>query len=75
MPIAPGRSILDALIGIGLNPPHSCREGTCGSCEARVVEGTPDHRDEVLTDAEQAEGKRMMICCSGSKSPLLVLDL
>ena len=75
VPIAPGRSILDALIGIGLNPPHSCREGTCGSCEARVVEGTPDHRDEVLTDAEQAEGKRMMICCSGSKSPLLVLDL
>lgn len=75
VPIAPGRTILDALIEIGLRPPHSCREGTCGSCETRVLEGTPDHRDEVLTDAEMAEGKRMMICCSGSKSPVLVLDL
>lgn len=75
VPIAPGRSILDALIEVGLQPPHSCREGTCGSCEARVLEGTPDHRDEILTDAERDEGTRMMICCSGSKSPLLVLDL
>lgn len=75
VPMARGRSILDALIEIGLHPPHSCREGTCGSCETRVLEGTPDHRDEVLTDAERAEGTRMMICCSGSKSPTLVLDL
>lgn len=75
VPVAQGQSILDALIGIGLHPAHSCREGTCGSCETRVVEGTPDHRDEILTDAERAEGTRMMICCSGSKSPLLVLDL
>lgn len=75
VPIAQGRSILDALIEIGLNPQHSCREGTCGSCETRVLEGTPDHRDEILTDAERAGGTRMMICCSGSKSSLLVLDL
>ncbi len=75
VPVAKGRSILDALIEIGLDPPHSCREGTCGSCETRVLEGTPDHRDEFLTDAERAEGQRMMICCSGSKSPTLVLDL
>jgi vanillate O-demethylase ferredoxin subunit len=75
VPIVQGRSILDALIGIGLSPQHACREGTCGSCETRVLEGTPDHRDEILTDAERDEGTRMMICCSGSKSPLLVLDL
>lgn len=75
LPIAKGRSILDALIEVGLQPPHSCREGTCGSCETRVLEGTPDHRDEVLTDDERAAGTRMMICCSGAKSPVLVLDL
>ena len=32
MPTAKGRSILDALIEIGIEPPHSCREGTCGMC-------------------------------------------
>lgn len=75
IPIVPGRSILDALLDIGLKPPHACREGLCGACETRVIDGTPDHRDQFLTDAEMAEGQRMMICCSGSKSPVLVLDL
>ena len=32
-----------------------CREGICGSCETRVVSGVPEHRDSVLTPAEQAE--------------------
>jgi ferredoxin-NADP reductase len=75
LPIAPGRSILDALIDIGIAPAHSCREGICGACETRVLQGEPDHRDMVLSDAERAAGTVMMICCSGSKSPVLVLDL
>lgn len=75
VPIAKGRSILDALIEIGIEPPHSCREGICGACETGVLQGTPDHRDLMLSEAERAEGTRMMICCSGSKGPMLVLDL
>ena len=70
-----GKSILDCLIEIQVEPPFSCREGVCGTCEVRVLEGTPDHRDLVLTDAERAVGDRMMVCCSGAKSPRLVLDL
>lgn len=73
--IAPGHTILDSLIEIGIEPPYSCREGICGTCEVAVLDGTPDHRDLVLSAAEKAEGKRMMICCSGSKSQKLVLDL
>jgi vanillate O-demethylase ferredoxin subunit len=41
----------------------------------RVLSGTPDHRDLVLSLAEKAANKRMMICCSGAKSSKLVLDL
>jgi tetrachlorobenzoquinone reductase len=40
-----------------------------------VLEGVPDHRDLILTQEEQASNKKMMICCSGSKSEKLVLDL
>jgi vanillate O-demethylase ferredoxin subunit len=40
-----------------------------------VIEGVPDHRDLFLSKEEQAANKTMMICCSGSKSPSLVLDL
>jgi ferredoxin-NADP reductase len=73
--IAPGQSILAALIAIGIEPPNSCRQGICGTCETRVLAGTPDHRDMVLGDAEKAAGDRMMICCSGAKTPTLELDL
>lgn len=73
--VAQGQSILAALIAVGIEPPNSCREGICGTCETRVIAGTPDHRDLVLSDAEKAAGDRMMICCSGAKTPTLELDL
>lgn len=75
VPIPAGSSILDALLDLGLKPPHTCREGLCGACETAVLEGVPDHRDQFLTDAEMEEGRKIMICCSGAKSPVLVLDL
>jgi vanillate O-demethylase ferredoxin subunit len=40
-----------------------------------VIEGIPDHRDLFLSPEEQAANKTIMICCSGSKSGTLVLDL
>ena len=73
--IQPGQTLLDGLIAIGAEPTFSCQQGICGTCEVRVLEGTPDHRDMVLTEAEQAANDRMMVCCSGAKSTRLVLDL
>ncbi|CAN5539024.1 PDR/VanB family oxidoreductase [soil metagenome] len=73
--VPPGRTILDCLTEAGLEPPSSCRQGICGTCEVRVLAGTPDHRDMVLGDAERAANDRMMVCCSGSLSARLVLDL
>ncbi|MBM3347573.1 MAG: oxidoreductase [Betaproteobacteria bacterium] len=70
-----GKTILDALKDVGINVAHSCTEGICGTCETRVVEGTPDHRDLILTPEERAANKTMMVCCSGSKSERLVLEL
>jgi vanillate O-demethylase ferredoxin subunit len=70
-----GKTILDALESEGLSPPFSCREGICGECETRVLGGVPDHRDSILSESEKNSGKSMMICCSGSKSSELVLDL
>lgn len=54
---------------------YSCEEGYCGSCEQRVLEGMPDHRDSVLSERERAENKSMMICVSRSRSHRLVLDV
>jgi vanillate O-demethylase ferredoxin subunit len=73
--VPPDKSILQVLEANGLRLESSCREGTCASCEICVLEGTPDHRDSVLTAAERRKNDVMMICVSRSLSETLVLDL
>jgi ferredoxin-NADP reductase len=73
--IPPDKTILAVLIEAGEDPLHDCQRGDCGICQVNVIEGTPDHRDYILTDAEKAAGKIMQICISRSKTPRLVLDL
>lgn len=70
-----GKTILNAILDAGIAVNHACAEGVCGTCETRVLEGVPDHRDQFLSKQEQAMNKTIMICCSGSKSGTLVLDL
>jgi len=70
-----GTSIFDAVEKAGVEVLGSCMEGICGTCECDVLEGTPDHRDLVLTPQEHARNDQMLACCSGSKSAVLVLDL
>jgi vanillate O-demethylase ferredoxin subunit len=70
-----GKTILDALLDAGIAVNYACTEGVCGTCETRVLEGIPDHRDQFLSKEEQAANKTIMICCSGVKSRTLVLDL
>jgi ferredoxin len=53
----------------------SCREGICGSCETRVLAGSPIHRDSILSEEEQEAGDVMMLCVGRASSPRLVLDL
>ena len=73
--IPPDKSILNTLIDAGVDVDFSCAMGGCGTCETRVVEGSPDHRDNYLSEEERAQNDVIMICCSRSKSPVLVLDL
>jgi ferredoxin-NADP reductase len=70
-----GQTILDALLAAGVSANYACTEGVCGTCETKVLEGMPDHRDLFLSKEEQEANKTIMICCSGSKSPTLVLDI
>lgn len=70
-----GKTILDVLLEIGVSVPYSCTEGVCAACETQVLSGIPDHHDLVLSNEERGANDRMMICCSGAKSELLVLDL
>uniref|UniRef100_A0A0H3X2B8 Ferredoxin n=1 Tax=Pandoraea faecigallinarum TaxID=656179 RepID=A0A0H3X2B8_9BURK len=73
--VNPGKTMLDALLDASVHAPYSCREGVCGTCEVAVLEGTPEHRDLVLSQEERASGRTVMICCSGCRGERLVLDL
>jgi len=73
--VPPGSSVLEAVRAAGLEVPTACTDGRCGLCETRVLEGTADHRDGVLTADERAVGETMMICVSWAATARLVLDL
>jgi len=73
--VSEGCSILDALMMSGIDAPYSCCEGLCGTCETRVLEGIPDHRDNLLSEKAKAANQSVIICVSGSRSKRLVLDL
>ncbi|KOV62077.1 ferredoxin [Streptomyces sp. MMG1121] len=73
--VAPEVSVLDAVRAAGVEVLYSCTEGTCGTCETEVLEGSPDHRDSVLSEEERAAGDTMMICVSRCRGARLVLDL
>jgi vanillate O-demethylase ferredoxin subunit len=69
------RSVLEVLAVAGIEVPSMCGQGLCGTCITGVLEGSPDHRDSLLTAAERAKNDRFTPCCSRSLGPLLVLDL
>jgi vanillate O-demethylase ferredoxin subunit len=73
--IPPNKSVLQVLLGAGIDIPYSCESGVCGTCATLVLDGAPDHRDAYFTDAERAKGDRFTPCCSRSTTPVLVLDL
>lgn len=73
--VAENVSILDAVRAAGVDAPSSCELGICGTCETAVLAGTPEHRDDLLTEDEKASGRTMLICVSRCRSGAMVLDL
>lgn len=73
--VPPDKSILDVLLDAGFDVSFSCQQGICGTCETKVLSGIPDHRDMFLNDDEQESNAVIMVCCSRSETPTLVLDL
>jgi ferredoxin-NADP reductase len=71
--VEPGQTMLTALLALGVDIPASCCGGICGSCKVDWLEGTPLHRDRVLSPSER--NRSLMVCVAGSADERLVLDL
>lgn len=55
-----GQTILEAALAAGLLLPYSCRDGVCGACKGRVLEGEVDPgklMPGALSEEERAEGQ------------------
>jgi CDP-4-dehydro-6-deoxyglucose reductase len=68
------QSVLDAALRAGLNLPHSCKSGNCGSCRARLLEGKvryPNGPPLGISDAEIADGL-VLLCQARTESDLSI---
>lgn len=62
--VAPGETVLEALLRAGVNAPHSCRAGNCQSCLHRAIDGAPPPQSQSgLTDAQKAMGYFLPCIC------------
>ncbi|MFA5951043.1 MAG: PDR/VanB family oxidoreductase [Hyphomicrobium sp.] len=75
--VGASESVLEAIEAAGIDARCLCRGGACGECETRVLEadGAIQHNDHVLSEADKASGKKIMICVSRFEGARLVLDL
>jgi CDP-4-dehydro-6-deoxyglucose reductase len=66
--------VLEAALRAGLNLPHSCKSGHCGSCRARILNGAihyPHGRPLGISAAEEASGF-VLLCQARADTDLVV---
>ncbi len=74
VPVAAGRTLLDAVRAAGAAPPFSCESGVCGSCRARVTGGAVHMRARMaLSDDEIAAGA-ILTCQAVPTAPELAVS-
>lgn len=73
--VPPDKSIVAVMEENNIPIVVSCQEGTCGSCETVVLGGIPEHRDSILSPAEQAANETMLVCVSRALTPRLTLEI
>src|ERR1700761_9437461 len=74
IPVASDRPVLDGVLAAGLNLPHSCKSGHCGSCRALLRSGEihyPNGTPVGLSKDEAAHGN-ILLCQARARSDLVV---
>ncbi|MBI3902122.1 MAG: CDP-6-deoxy-delta-3,4-glucoseen reductase [Nitrosomonadales bacterium] len=67
-------TILDAGLKHGITLPYGCRNGVCGACKGKVLEGVVDHGNSqahALSEAEKAAGMTLF-CCAQPRSDVVI---
>jgi CDP-4-dehydro-6-deoxyglucose reductase len=67
-------TVLTAAIRAGVGLPYGCKNGACGSCKGKLVEGAVvhgKHQEKALTPLEEKQGFSLF-CCATPQSDLVI---
>jgi ring-1,2-phenylacetyl-CoA epoxidase subunit PaaE len=66
--------VLEAALGVRGDAPFACRGGVCGTCRAKVLEGSVDMTQNWALEPEEVERGYVLTCQSHPTSQTVVLD-
>ena len=72
--VNPGEAMLAAGIRQGIGLPYGCKDGACGSCKCKKIEGTVihgPHQAKALSEAEEANGY-VLTCCGVAQTDVVL---
>jgi ring-1,2-phenylacetyl-CoA epoxidase subunit PaaE len=69
-----GSSILDATLAVRRDAPYACKGGVCGTCRAKVVEGSVTMTRNYALEQDEIEGGFVLACQSRPATPSVTLD-
>jgi CDP-4-dehydro-6-deoxyglucose reductase len=72
--VEPDEPILHAAIREGIGLPYGCKDGACGSCKSRLLEGRVVHgvHQAKALSAEEARSGLILTCCATPQTDLVV---
>jgi CDP-4-dehydro-6-deoxyglucose reductase len=72
--VAADETLLNGAIRAGIGLPYGCKDGACGSCKSRLLDGRVlhgAHAEKALSAAEEAQGL-VLTCCATPQSDCVV---
>lgn len=73
-PVSANESILNAALRVRPDVPFACAGGVCGTCRARVVEGSVNMTENYALEPDELERGYVLTCQSHPKSERVVVD-
>lgn len=73
-PVSANESILNAALRVRSDVPFACAGGVCGTCRARVVDGSVSMRENYALEPDEIERGYVLTCQSHPTSDRVVVD-
>ena len=69
-----GETVLNAAIRAGVGLPYGCKNGACGSCKGKVIEGSVTHKphQQRALSSEEAAAGHALFCCALTEGDLVI---